>query len=85
MMWKEGVGWLGAGPTCEGTNAGNQCLTAGPVTIEHGCRQIAAARGEKSERQNVEGPKLELLLRIHVDCETEQHRLASWTCGESTL
>ncbi len=58
MMWMEGVGWPGweGGQRVKGrkrvTNVRNRLCRA---TVEHGLRQLAAARGEKSERRNAEG------------------------------
>ena len=73
MMWMEGVGWLGGRPTCEGTKARNQCQE--PLVS----RQLAAARGEKSERRNAEGRVLEPRTGDRVDRATIQHGIASWT------
>jgi hypothetical protein len=80
MMWMEGVGgWEGGqhanGPKRE-TNVRNRLCCA---TKEHGLRQLAAARGEKSERQNAEGRMLELQMGDRVDSATIQHWIASWT------
>ncbi len=51
------------------TNVRNSLCHA---TIEHGLRQLAAARGEKSERRNAEGRMLavEQLMGNSVDCAT---------------
>jgi hypothetical protein len=43
------------------------------VTVEHGLKHLAAARGEKSKQQNAEGLKLEQLTGNSVDCATIQH------------
>jgi hypothetical protein len=82
MMWMEGVGWLGGpgGQHAKGqkqeTDVRNRLCRA---TVEHGLRQIAAARGENYERRNAEGRMLELLMGNRVDCATIQHGIASWT------
>ncbi len=72
-MWMEGVGWLGGWPE---TNVRNHLCRA---TVEHGLRQLAAVRGEKSELQIAEGQILELLMGNRVDRATMQHGIASWT------
>ncbi len=59
------------------------------VTVEHGLRQLAAARlglrGEKYERRNAEGRMLELLMGNLVDRATIQHGIASWTKGREEM
>ena len=49
------------------------------ATIEHGLRQLAAARGEKSELLNAEGQILVSLNGNHVDSATIQYGIANWT------
>ncbi len=52
------------------TNVRNSAYCA---AVEHGCRQVAAARGEKSERLYAVGLELEQLLGGHINCATVQH------------
>ena len=79
-MWMEGVEWLGyAKGRMRETNVRNRVCRA---TGMHGWRQLAAARGEKSERRNAEGRELEPLMGNRVDRATVQHGIAGWTCRE---
>ncbi len=47
------------------------------ATIEHGVRQLAAARGEKSEQLNAEGQMLEQLVGNSVEHAAIQNGIAA--------